>query len=184
MSNAPWIIRRAHHLTDRELNGLADLLVDCVDGGASVSFMKPLSKPQAHDFWQRIAAEITRGARAILLAEDSLGICGTVQLVLEMPENQPHRADLCKVLVHSRVRRQGLGAALMRSADSLAIDCHKTLLVLDTVAGSDAERLYQALGWIRVGSIPGYAISPIGEMCSTTLLYRELGSKNNAHANA
>jgi GNAT superfamily N-acetyltransferase len=98
-----------------------------------------------------------------------------VQLVLDQPENQPHRADLSKMLVHRRARRQGLGAALMRAAEATARECGKTLLVLDAVTGGDAERLYERLGWERVGVIPGYALWPQGGLCSTTVFYRNLG---------
>ena len=101
-------------------------------------------------------------------------MCGTVQLVLDQPENQPHRADLSKMLVHRRARRQGLGAALMRAAEATARECGKTLLVLDT-ASDDAERLYERLGWVRVGVIPGYALLPQGGLCGTTVYYRNLG---------
>ena len=96
------------------------------------------------------------------------------ELVLAQPENQPHRADLAKMLVHRRVRRQGLGAALMRAAEEEARQCGKTLLVLDAVTGGDAARLYERLGWVRVGDIPGYALMPRGGLCSTTYYYREL----------
>jgi ribosomal protein S18 acetylase RimI-like enzyme len=97
-----------------------------------------------------------------------------VQLVLEQPENQPHRADLAKMLVHRRVRRQGLGAALLRAAEVTARECGKTLLVLDAVTGGGAARLYERLGWVRVGDIPGYALMPRGGFCSTTYYYRNL----------
>jgi ribosomal protein S18 acetylase RimI-like enzyme len=100
-------------------------------------------------------------------------VCGTVQLVLDQPENQPHRADLSKLLVHRRVRRQGLGEALMRAAEGMARECGKTLLVLDT-ASDDAERLYERLGWERVGVIPGYALLPQGGLCGTTMYYRNV----------
>uniref|UniRef100_UPI0036F3BCA4 GNAT family N-acetyltransferase n=1 Tax=Schlesneria paludicola TaxID=360056 RepID=UPI0036F3BCA4 len=125
-------------------------------------------------FWRRVAHEVSAGGRAILVAADARGICGTVQLVLDLPENQPHRADLAKMLVHHRARRQGVGAALMGAAEEVARECGKTLLVLDTVTGSDAERLYARLGWIRVGEIPRYALMPRGTYCSTTLFYRNL----------
>jgi GNAT superfamily N-acetyltransferase len=101
---------------------------------------------------------------------------GTVQLVLDQPENQPHRADLAKMLVHRRARREGLGAQLMRAAEVLAQDCGKTLLVLDTVTGGDAERLYARLGWQRVGVIPDYALWPRGGLCATTYFYRRLAA--------
>ena len=104
-------VRRLQTLSPAEIDALAQVLIDCVDGGASVSFMHPLPLPKARAFWQRVADDASRGARALLVAEDAEGIVGTVQLVLEQPENQPHRADLAKMLVHRRARRQGLGAA-------------------------------------------------------------------------
>ena len=103
-------------------------------------------------------------------------MCGTVQLILDLPENQPHRADLAKMLVHRRARRQGLGEALMRAAEDMARECGKTLLVLDAVTGGDAERLYSRLGWVRVGVIPEYALCPEGRICGTTVFYRDLGT--------
>ena len=114
------------------------------------------------------------GGNALLVAEDARGVCGTVQLVLDQPDNQPHRADLVKMLVHRRARRQGLGAALMQAAESTARDCGKSLLVLDAVTNGDAARLYERLGWVRVGVIPGYALMPWGEPCGTTYYYRSL----------
>jgi GNAT superfamily N-acetyltransferase len=161
-------------VSDAEIGGLADVLIDCVDGGASVSFMHPLAPAKAQAFWRRVAAGVEAGERALLVAEDDAGIVGTVQLVLRQPDNQPHRADLAKMLVHRRARRRGLGAALVQAAEQTARDCGKTLLVLDTVTGSDAERLYARLGWVRVGSIPGYALLPRGGLCPTTFYFREL----------
>ena len=117
---------------------------------------------------------VAAGERALLVAEDAHGLCGTVQLVLDQPENQPHRAELSKMLVHRRARRQGLGAALMRAAEATARECGKTLLVLDT-ASAEAERVYERLGWVRVGVIPGYALLPRGGLCGTTVYYRNLG---------
>jgi GNAT superfamily N-acetyltransferase len=137
--------------------------------------MSPLPQERALAFWRRVADGVAKGERALLVAEDAAGIAGTVQLILDQPDNQPHRADLAKMLVHRRVRRRGLGAALMRSAEGLARECGKSLLVLDTVTGSDAERLYTRLGWQRVGVIPGYALLPRGGLCATTYFYRELG---------
>jgi GNAT superfamily N-acetyltransferase len=175
MSTSTWSVRRLHALDDAQIDGLAGVLIDCVEGGASVSFMHPLTRDRAVAFWRRVAQGVAAGARALLVAEDARGLCGTVQLVLEQPENQPHRADLAKMLVHRRARRQGLGAALMRAAEATARECGKTLLVLDTVTGGDAERLYERLGWERVGVIPGYALWPQGGLCSTTVFYRNLG---------
>jgi GNAT superfamily N-acetyltransferase len=169
-----WAPRRLHTVGEAQICGLADVLIDCVEGGASVSFMHPLSRERAAAFWRRVAEGVAAGERALLVAEDAQGVCGTAQLVLEQPENQPHRADLAKMLVHRRARRQGLGAALMRAAEATARECGKTLLVLDTVTGGDAERLYERLGWERVGVIPGYALLPRGGLCSTTVFYRNL----------
>jgi len=168
-------IRRLDTVTEAHVRGLAELLIDCVDGDASVSFMHPLAVPKALDFWHRIAHGVARGERALLVAEDAGGVVGTVQLILDQPENQPHRADLSKMLVHRRARRQGLGAALMRAAEATARECGKTLLVLDAVTDGDAARLYERLGWKRVGDIPGYALMPQGGLCSTTVYYRNLG---------
>jgi GNAT superfamily N-acetyltransferase len=169
-------VRRVRAPGDDDIAGLADLLVDCVEGGASVSFMRPLSRERAIAFWTRIAQGVAREERALLIAEDAQGICGTVQLVIDQPENQPHRADVAKMLVHRRARRRGLGEALMRAVETTALEHGKTLLVLDTVTGGDAERLYARLGWQRVGAIPGYALMPTGEPCATTVFYRELAS--------
>jgi GNAT superfamily N-acetyltransferase len=174
MNTTPWSLRRLAAVTDTQIAGLADVLIDCVEGDASVSFMHPLSHERAAAFWRGVAQGVAAGERALLVAEDAQGICGTVQLVLAQAENQPHRADLAKMLVHRRCRRQGLGEALMRAAENMARDCGKTLLVLDTVTGDNGERLYQRLGWQRVGVIPGYALLPRGGLVGTTVFYREL----------
>ena len=157
MSTPAWSPRRLHALDDAQIDELADVLIDCVQGGASVSFMHPLTRDRAVAFWRRVAQGVAARERALLVAEDAEGLCGTVQLVFDLPENQPHRADLAKMLVHRRARRQGLGEALMRAAEATARECGKTLLVLDTASG-EAERLYERLGWERVGVIPGYAL--------------------------
>jgi GNAT superfamily N-acetyltransferase len=170
-----WTLRRLHALDDDLIEELAGVLIDCVEGGASVSFMHPLTLDRAVAFWRRVARDVAAGERALLVAEDAHGICGTVQLVLEQPENQPHRADLAKMLVHRRARRQGLGTALMRAAEATARDCGKSLVVLDAVTGGEAARLYERLGWVRVGDIPGFALMPRGGLCSTTYFYRDLG---------
>jgi len=175
MSAPTWSVRRVHALDDAQIEELATVLIDCVDGGASVSFMHPLSRDRAVAFWRRVAHGVAAGERALIVAEDARGLCGTVQLVLDQPENQPHRAELSKMLVHRRARRQGLGAALMRAAEAAARDCGKTLLVLDT-ANDEAERLYERLGWTRVGVIPDFALLPRGGLCRTTLYYRNLAS--------
>ncbi len=166
------------------LEPLADVLIDCVEGGASVSFMAPLSRDKAIDFWRGALASASRGERIILLAEDiDAGlIVGAVQVILAMPENQPHRADVAKLLVHRSARQRGLGRELMRAAVDAARAAGKTLLVLDTATGGDAERLYERLGWQRCGVIPNYALLPRGGLCGTTVFYLELndGASNQA----
>lgn len=172
--NLPVRVRLLPSVSATQQQQLAALLIDAVEGGASVSFMSPLRPAQALAFWQQVAEGVARGERALLVAEDGLGICGTVQLLLGQPDNQPHRADLAKMLVHRRARRQGLGAALMRAAEEAGRGAGKTLLVLDTVTGSAADRLYTRLGWQRVGEIPGYALWPQGGLCATTYFYKAL----------
>jgi transcriptional regulator with XRE-family HTH domain/GNAT superfamily N-acetyltransferase len=166
--------RRLLAIEDGHVEQLADVLMDCVEGDASVSFMHPLTRERALAFWRDVARGVAAGERALLVAEDERGLCGTVQLIFNLPENQPHRADLAKMLVHRRARRRGLGAGLMRAAEDLARECGKTLLVLDAVTGGDAARLYERLGWVRVGDIPNYALMPRGGFCSTTFYYRDL----------
>jgi GNAT superfamily N-acetyltransferase len=179
--NDAYRIRRATEAA-ADVAGLAEVLLDCVEGGASVSFMLPLPRAKALDFWRTVLVGAARGERIVLVAEEvaSGAILGTVQLILSLPENQPHRADVAKMLVHRRGRRRGLGAELMRAAESAARAAGRTLLVLDTVTGGDAERLYARLGWQRVGEIPNYALWPRGGLCSTTVFYRELGGCGGA----
>jgi GNAT superfamily N-acetyltransferase len=155
---------------------LTEVLMDCVEGGASIGFMHPLPRSRALAFWQTVLDSAARGERIVLVAEDldSHMIVGTVQVVLTMPDNQPHRADVAKMQVHRRARRRGIGGALMRAAEAAAREAGKMLLVLDTVTGGDAERLYSRLGWQRCGVIPGYALWPRGGLCDTTVFYRVL----------
>jgi len=156
-------------------NELTEILVDCVEGGASVSFMQPLARTKARAFWHGVLDSAARGERIVLLARDAAGrVSGTVQVVTALPENQPHRGDVAKLLVHRRARRQGLARALMLAAEDAARSVGRTLLVLDTVTGGAAERLYAQLGWIVSGRIPGYALMPTGEPCSTTIFYKTL----------
>ena len=174
MTPDAWTLRRLDRVDDAQIAALADLLMDVVEGGASVGFMQPLTRDRAERFWRRVAGGVAGGERALMVAEDADGICGTVQLVLDQPENQPHRADLVKMLVLRRTRGRGLGAALMREAERVARECGRTLLVLDAVTGGDGARLYERLGWTRVGEIPRYALYPAGGFCSTTYYYRDL----------
>ncbi len=173
MNRTLFSVRRVVDLGDTDIHGLASLLVDCVEGGASVSFMAPLSLSKALSFWQGIADDVRTGVRALMIADDASGVVGTVQLILALPENQPHRADISKMLVHRRARRRGIGAALMRAAEDAARQAGKKLLVLDT-ASDDAERLYARLGWQLAGTIPDYALLPQGGLCSTRIYYRRL----------
>ncbi|MGE0159407.1 MAG: GNAT family N-acetyltransferase [Gemmatimonadales bacterium] len=168
------VVRRLDAVDGAMLAQLTDLLIDCVEGGASVSFMAPLTRERATAFWQRVGDGVAAGQRALLVAEDELGVCGSVQLVLDLPENQPHRADLAKLLVHRRARRRGLGSALTRAAEETARALGRTLLVLDAVTDGDAARLYARLGWRRVGDVPDFALFPEGGFCSTTFFYRDL----------
>lgn len=166
-------IRCLPSLGNREIQGLSDVLIDCVEGGASVSFMLPMSRAKAEAFWRSTAASVARGERLVFAAEDGGTIVGTVQIILAQPENQPHRGDLAKMLVHRRVRRRGLGAGLLAAAEQGALRAGKTLLVLDT-ASDDAERLYARHGWQRCGVIPDYALWPDGGLCATTIYFKFL----------
>ena len=166
-------VNRLHDPCPAQLRDLAEVLVDCVQGGASVSFMLPLSLERATSFWEGVAKGVASGERLLLVAQDAQGICGTVQLVLAQPENQPHRADISKMLVHRRARRKGIGEALMRAAEQAAREAGKSLLVLDT-ASDAAERLYERCGWHRVGAVPGYALLPDGTPCDTAYYWRRV----------
>ena len=175
-TTVPGIERIEPADADTVLPSLTEILLDCVDGGASVSFMAPLARDKALAFWRGVLESAARGERIVLVARDGDGrFSGTVQVVLAQPENQPHRGDVSKMLVHRRARRQGLGQALMRAAEGEARVAGKTLLVLDT-ASADAERLYARAGWVECGRIPGYALLPTGEPCATTYFYKQLVS--------
>lgn len=168
-------VRVLDSLGEREIRELGDVLIDCVEGGASVSFVWPMTRAKADAFWRNVAAGVARGERVVVVAEDAAGtIVGTVQVVLDLPENQPHRGDVAKMLVARRARRSGLGARLLVAAERAAVARGRTLLVLDTVTGGDAERLYAAQGWQRCGTIPDYALWPDGRPCSTTVFYKSL----------
>ncbi len=150
------------------------MLIDCVEGGASVSFMLPIARATAVAFWRGVAAGVERRERILVVAQSAAGqIVGCVQIIFAQVENQPHRADMAKMLVQQQARRRGIGAALLAAAESAALRAGKTLLVLDTASG-DAARLYAKLGWQRCGIIPGYALLPGGGLCDTTFFYRTL----------
>ena len=168
-------LRALTAVTQAQIEQLAELLLDCVAGGASVSFMASLTPAQAQAFWQGVARGVAAGQRLLWVAEDGAGrIVGTVQVVLDQPANQPHRGDVAKMLVQRSARRQGLAARLLAAAEQAALQSGKTLLVLDTVTGGDAERLYARCGWQRVGEVPGYALFPDGRPCGTTFFYKVL----------
>ncbi len=157
------------------VDALADVLIDCVEGGASVSFMLPISRMTAVEFWRKVADGVAHGERVLLVAEDEAGqILGTVQVITSQPENQPHRADVAKMLVHRKARRQGIAQQLMVAADDVARAEGKSVLVLDTETGGAAERLYQRAGWQCVGVVPNYALMPDGRLCATTFYYKQL----------
>jgi GNAT superfamily N-acetyltransferase len=154
---------------------LAEVLRDCVEGGASVGFMLPLAKGRPEAFWRKVAAGVAAGERHLFVAEDEAGrVCGTLSLVIDMPDNQPHRADVSKMLVHRRARRQGVAERLLRALEERAKALGRTTLVLDTVTGSDASRLYERMGWQKAGDIPAYALMPDGAPCSTTYYFKTL----------
>ncbi|WP_343729671.1 GNAT family N-acetyltransferase [Duganella sp.] len=154
---------------------LADVLIDCVEGGASVSFMLPLPRARALAFWHGVLEGAARHERVLLVAHSAAGrIIGTVQLITALPDNQPHRADVAKMLVHRDARRRGVAAQLLAAVDQAAREEGKSVLVLDTVTGGDAERLYQRAGWQAVGSVPNYALMPDGAYCGTTFFHKQL----------
>lgn len=166
-------LQRLAAVSPAQIEQLAEVLHDCVHGGASVSFMLPFPLDEARAFWRGVAGSVARGERALIVAEVDGVIRGTAQLVLAQPPNQPHRADLAKMLVHRAARRLGLGAALLQAAEDEARAEGKTLLVLDT-ASAEAERLYERGGWVPCGVVPGYALLPQGGLCDTRFFYRQI----------
>lgn len=161
-----------------QLDALAGVLADCVAGGASVSYLAPFSHEQARAAFDAMAAEVEQGHRLLLAAFAEGRLVGTVQVILALPPNQPHRAEIAKLLVHRSARKRGVAQLLMEHAESEASAAGKTLLVLDTVTGEDAERLYARLGWTRVGVIPGYALYPDGRPCDTTVFWKALSARS------
>jgi GNAT superfamily N-acetyltransferase len=166
-------VRKLESPTQAEIEGLADVLVDCVEGGASVGFILPMTRDKALRFWRKVADSAARGERVLFVAEEGERIVGTVQIVFDLPENQPHRADVAKMQVHRSQRKKGIGELLMRAAEREAQERGFTLLVLDT-ASADAERLYERCGWQRVGVIPNFALLPQGGYCDTVYFYKQL----------
>ena len=161
-------------VAESALGQLADVLVDCVEGGASVSFMSPFSHQQALTFFRKVAGSVASGDTVLLAARLGDRIVGTVQLGLDTPPNQPHRADIKKLLVHRSVRGHGVGAALMAQAEEEARRRGRWLLVLDTVPGENGHRLYLRAGWTQTGLVPNYALFPDGRLCDTAIMWKRL----------
>lgn len=161
-----------------DLDALARVLHDCVEDGASVSFVLPFSQKDATAFWrEQVLPGVRAGTRAVLLARLGDQIVGTVQLDLGTPPNQPHRAEVKKLLVHPEARRRGIARLLMRAADEQARAAGRSLLTLDTVSGGPAERLYRSLGYVAIGAIPGYALNfDSSQLEPTTVMYKELAA--------
>jgi GNAT superfamily N-acetyltransferase len=155
-----------------QLDGLAAVLADCVEGGASVGYLSPFSHADARRVYEAYTEEVEQGRRLLLAAFLDDEVVGTVQVVFAPHPNQPHRADIARMLVRRSARRCGIGRQLMERAEREAHAEGKTVLVLDTVTGDDAERLYERLGWTRVGVIPNYALYPDGRPCSTTVFWK------------
>jgi GNAT superfamily N-acetyltransferase len=161
-------------VADGAVDELATVLVDCVAGGASVSFMAPFLHQDGVEFFRKVAASVAAGDTVLLAATLDGRIVGTVQLGLDTPPNQPHRADVKKMLVHRSVRGRGIGAALMAAVETEARQRDRWLLVLDTVPGESGYRLYRRAGWIESGVIPNYAMFPDGRLCDTAVFWKRL----------
>ncbi|TWB48025.1 acetyltransferase (GNAT) family protein [Rhizobium sp. ERR 922] len=158
------------------LRDLCDVLADCVNGGASVGFMQPYMPADALPYWQSVADSIESGGTLLFVAVIEGRVVGTVQVGVAQMPNQPHRGDLKKLLVHRSARGKGLARLLMEAAEREAARIGKTLLVLDTATGSDAEAIYPRLGWQRVGVVPDYAMWPEGGLCDTTIFYKRIAA--------
>jgi ribosomal protein S18 acetylase RimI-like enzyme len=168
------IVALAAPVADAALVQLADVLVDCVEGGASVSFMSPFSHDSALGFFRKVASSVAAGETVLLAAKLDGKLVGTVQLGLDTPPNQPHRADVKKMLVHRSARGRGIGAALMAEVEEEARRRGRRLLVLDTVPGENGHRLYLRAGWTQTGIVPDYALFPDGRLCDTAIMWKRL----------
>ena len=158
------------------LSGLAQILRECVADGASVHFLKDIDQGSAENFWREVLKKANSGEVVVLAALSDGVLAGTVSLLLNTPPNQKHRAEVSKFLVSPRFRKLGIGKSLMLALESLALEYGRDLLVLDTATGSAAEKLYQTLGWKKVGEIPRYALTPDGIPAAATYFYKELRS--------
>lgn len=156
------------------LDDLVDILVACVRGGASVNFMLPFEPQEARQFWNGLRPRLEAGSLVLLGAEQDGRIVGTVQLQLAPQPNQTHRADLAKMLVHPDGRGRGLATALIAAIEAEALRQGRTLITLDTLSGTTADRLYRRLGYVAAGAIPDYARLPEGPLAETVLFYKHL----------
>jgi len=168
-------VERITTATDALVSELAALLMDAVASGAGVSFMSDLTREGAAEWWRKTFANASPRA-VLLVARDAQGIVGTVQIQPSWAPNQPHRGDVAKLIVHTRARGRGIARALMQALEQCARDEGLTLLLLDTCKGGAAERLYQSLGWVRVGEVPDFARNPDGSWCTTVFFYKNLAS--------
>ena len=167
-------IQRLDDVSERDVEQLTEVLIDCVEGGDSIGFMLPMTREKAAGFWADATRSAGRGERIILVArDDGDRIVGTVSVVWAAMENQPHRADVAKMQVHRQARRRGVGKLLLEAAERVAKENARSVLVLDT-ASADAERLYVRGGWQLCGVIPKYALMPDGAYCKTTVYYKLL----------
>ncbi|WP_275787300.1 GNAT family N-acetyltransferase [Pararhizobium gei] len=160
--------------TATAIPALADILSDCVEGGASVGFLLPYTAADALPYWRGVAAAVAETSSVLITADVDGTVLGTVQLGIGTMPNQPHRADLKKLLVHRKARGLGLSRLLMDAAEDEAIRHGRHILVLDTATGSPAEAIYERFGWQRVGVIPQYAMMPDGSYCGSTFFYKSL----------
>jgi ribosomal protein S18 acetylase RimI-like enzyme len=154
---------------------LTEMLIEAVASGGSVSFMHPLAPEQANAFWTASLAAVSRGERIVLGAFDAEKLIGTVTLLLDLPPNQPHRAEIVKMMTRTSHRRRGVARALMLAAESLAIARGRTLLVLDTATEDGAAGLYEGLGFTLSGIIPDYALKPYGGLVGTMIYWKRIG---------
>ena len=161
-------------VAERELDQLASVLVDCVEGGARVSYMAPFPQDQGLAFFRKVALSVASGETVLLAARLAGKIIGTVQLGLDTPPNQPHRADIKKLLVHRAARGHGVAAALMARAEQEARRHGRWLLVLDTVPNENGHRLYLREGWTQSGIVPDFALFPDGRPCDTAIMWKRL----------
>ncbi len=173
-SPAPPIVLLTEKQASAKMTDLGALLCACVEGGAGIGFVLPFSQSEAEAFWQSRLEGIRSGDRYLLVAFQEVGIAGTVMLELAPQDNGRHRAEIAKLMVHPKARRQGLARKLLTAAEDLALSLGRTLLVLDTVTGDTAETLYPKCGYQRVGVIPDYAMSATDGMDSTTVFYKQL----------